>query len=449
MNILKVHENYNGSSIHSPTIQIVEGGFYANHNDLIANIDFSMANNLFINNNIDKTKLNHGTAVAGIIGARGDNNEGIKGIVPFGKITAYMFAQREDGRLLLSSEDLKEAWLDTRRANEITISSNSWTSCIENGTFYDDLLKQGSEKLRDGKGRIYVFASGNFRGENEYCSNASTNLQTMLNNPYSIVVAGLTKEDKLYELSTKGANILVSAYGSNNDILSTSSTSYDYANFGGTSAAAPMVAGGVGLLLEACPNLTYRDVKYILAKTAIKVDLDNPSWVRNSANLLYSTDYGFGKLNVYDSINMCKNNYELLPLEKNFEEIYDFSVQINQNQVLNLSVTQNFKASWVGIYLDGKIDNIGKYQFVLQSPNGTQIELIHENNAAKHLDIDTTKNEGFYLSEYSKSEIFRLSSVGFLDEDIVGNWQLKINGYDIDNQNNYLLKKVKLQIIGY
>lgn len=375
--------------------------------------------------------------------------EGIKGIVPFGKITAYMFNQREDGRLLLGSEDLKQAWLNTRRANEITVSSNSWTNCIENATFYDDLLKQGSDTLRDGKGRIYVFASGNFRNENDYCPNASTNLQTMLNNPYSIVVSGITKEDKIYDLSTKGANILVSAYGSNNDILSTSSTIYDYANFGGTSAAAPMVSGGIALLLEACPSLTYRDVQYILAKTATKIDLSNNSWIKNGANLLYSTDYGFGKLNVYDAINMCKNNYKLLDLKKEFEKVYDFSVQIDEIQVLNMDVSESFKATWVGIYLDGKIDDIGKYQFILQSPKGTQIELIHGNNAAKDLDIDTTKNVGFYLGEYSKTEIFRLSSVGFLDEDIEGNWKILIKGYDIDNQNNSLLKKVKLQIIGY
>lgn len=72
LNILKVHENYDGSSENGSTVQIVEGGFYANHNDLIANIDFSMANDLFLNNNVDKSRLNHGTAVAGIIGARGN-----------------------------------------------------------------------------------------------------------------------------------------------------------------------------------------------------------------------------------------------------------------------------------------------------------------------------------------------------------------------------------------
>ena len=43
----------------------------------------------------------------------------------------------------------------------------------------------------------------------------------------------------------------------------------------GTSAATPNVAGVVAMMLEANPNLTVRDIKYILAKTAKKVD---PTW---------------------------------------------------------------------------------------------------------------------------------------------------------------------------
>ena len=41
-------------------------------------------------------------------------------------------------------------------------------------------------------------------------------------------------------------------------------------SFNGTSSAAPSVAGVVALMLEANPNLTWRDVKHILATTADK-----------------------------------------------------------------------------------------------------------------------------------------------------------------------------------
>ena len=40
----------------------------------------------------------------------------------------------------------------------------------------------------------------------------------------------------------------------------------------GTSTSVPLVAGGVALLLETEPGLTWRDVKHILAKTARRID---------------------------------------------------------------------------------------------------------------------------------------------------------------------------------
>ena len=42
----------------------------------------------------------------------------------------------------------------------------------------------------------------------------------------------------------------------------------------GTSSATPVTSGSIALILEANPKLTWRDVKYILAKTATMVDPD-------------------------------------------------------------------------------------------------------------------------------------------------------------------------------
>jgi Subtilase family/Proprotein convertase P-domain len=78
----------------------------------------------------------------------------------------------------------------------------------------------------------------------------------------------------------------------------------------GTSAAAATITGVVALMLEANPDLTWRDVRAILARTSRRVDaarastritLANgelyeaePGWLRNGAGLWFHNWYGYG-----------------------------------------------------------------------------------------------------------------------------------------------------------
>ena len=68
--------------------------------------------------------------------------------------------------------------------------------------------------------------------------------------------------------------------------------------FGGTSAAAPMAAGVVALMLAARPPsadaLRLADVREVLARTARRVDVHDAEWVQNDAALWFSPWYGFG-----------------------------------------------------------------------------------------------------------------------------------------------------------
>ena len=96
----------------------------------------------------------------------------------------------------------------------------------------------------------------------------------------------------------------------------------------GTSSAAPSVSGVAALMLEANPNLTWRDVGYILAKTARKVDpdiakdaravsftalgstealtLDLP-WQTNSAGFNFQNRYGFGLIDATAAVALAQN----------------------------------------------------------------------------------------------------------------------------------------------
>ena len=81
--------------------------------------------------------------------------------------------------------------------------------------------------------------------------------------------------------------------------------------FNGTSSAAPTVAGVVALMLEANANLTWRDVKHILATTAVQVgtlsytflSVVQYEWETNSAGYKFHNWYGFGKVDAGEAVS--------------------------------------------------------------------------------------------------------------------------------------------------
>ena len=89
--------------------------------------------------------------------------------------------------------------------------------------------------------------------------------------------------------------------------------------FNGTSSAAPIVSGAVALLLQANPKLTWRDVKHILAKTAVPVDpgmpatkvaacgsyVAEPAWTAKKAGFNFHNWYGFGRIDVDAAVAMA------------------------------------------------------------------------------------------------------------------------------------------------
>ena len=95
----------------------------------------------------------------------------------------------------------------------------------------------------------------------------------------------------------------------------------------GTSAAAPSLAGIAALVLEANPALNWLDVKYILAKTARKVDDDiaaganavtytplaatqalvlSDPWITNQGRFHFQSRYGFGLADAAAAVAMAR-----------------------------------------------------------------------------------------------------------------------------------------------
>uniref|UniRef100_UPI002B41143D S8 family serine peptidase n=1 Tax=Photorhabdus africana TaxID=3097554 RepID=UPI002B41143D len=87
----------------------------------------------------------------------------------------------------------------------------------------------------------------------------------------------------------------------------------DYTSMQGTSFAAPIISGVVALMLEANPNLGYRDVQQILALSARKINDPSTAWSDNSSHswngggMHTSNDYGFGQIDARAAVRLAES----------------------------------------------------------------------------------------------------------------------------------------------
>ena len=415
-------------------IQVVDEGVEKDHEDLVDNLDTIRSIDA-VSGKSGILGINgpHGTRCAGIIAARGYNGIGTRGIAPFAKISSVNWIKNQQ------ITELEKAWFSGDGANDIVVSSNSWGSCTNYKSTAQEqerILSLGASLLRYGLGRVYVFSAGNSRDGGYGCptgSIGSANLDEARNNQYVITVAALKKDDTFASYSNSGSNILISAYGGAgdaSDYIYTPTKGNAYTKFAGTSASAPVISGVVALILEACPRLDYKEVQYLIAKTATLIDKANPNWVKNSAGMYHSIDYGYGKINPVSAINACKKGLYKLPQSFDVTKDVKVSKAINANTNIQVDITidKAFKARWVGVNIDGRFNHFNNVDIYLISPQGVKTQLIHKNSPL-----------------YSMNENIRLGSFAFIDEPTKGVWKLEIN-----NKNTAdILNSVSLNIVGH
>jgi|GEM_PF-2250220 len=452
LNLVDVYHNYMGYNYGEHIIvQIVDTGIDTDHEDLEVNMDLSRS---YDGGNVGDPSGTHphGTKVTGIIASRAFNGKGVRGIIPFAKIAGsnWLNAQRTPA--------LEKAWLTGDGANEISVSNNSWGSYYDTDTLYEDIMELGTSTLRDGKGRIYVFSAGNDRG-----SKGNANLQYALSNRYAIAVAGLKHNNTYADYSTPGSNILVSGYSGNyyqdsptigtTTIMGTSNNTGDIDSkttwtedvdenyvytMNGTSAASPTVAASIALVLEACPDLTWRDVKYLIAKHAKQIDSSNSTWVMNAADtpLTHSIDYGFGLIDPQGMIDDCTTNYVNLPAEKSqtVSKVFNEFIPDDRNTYsFDLNVTEDFTLEWVEATIHCSTPYASDYKVELVSPDGTKTTLMTEDT---DLEVNHWMSGGF-----------RMSTPAMLGEKSKGMWRVDMT--DQLNGDTGTLNTIELKVYGH
>ena len=160
-----------------------------------------------------------------------------------------------------------------------------------------DAIKAGVTDGRGGKGIVYVFSSGN-----EYTASGNANFEGYLNSRYVMTVGAVGMDLLHSSYSSTGASVFVSAPGGDGGDVRGMVTANPVATGTscgdggvGTSYATPIVSGVAALMLEANPNLGWRDVQGIIATTSKMPDDDGdlPRSV-NAAGIGHSYQYGFG-----------------------------------------------------------------------------------------------------------------------------------------------------------
>lgn len=186
----------------------------------------------------------HGTHVAGIIGAVGNNGIGVAGVNWNVQIMPLKFmGSTGSGPTSAAIQALNYAVNMGAK-----ISNNSWGGGGYNQALYDAINNARS------RGHIYVAAAGNAGSNNDVTPfyPSSYNLSNV------VAVAATTSSDSLAGYSNYGAvNVDIGAPG---DSIFSTMPGGGYGYKSGTSMAAPMVAGALSLVWDYHPTWTYSQV---------------------------------------------------------------------------------------------------------------------------------------------------------------------------------------------
>lgn len=273
--------NKTGSS--SVVVGIIDEGVQINHADLAANIwknpreiagnrmdddgnglvddvngwDFAGNNNSVY----DGTADDHGTHVAGTIGAVGGNGAGVAGVCWNVKMIPVKFLGSTGGttaNAIKAVDYLTD--LKTRHNLNLVASNNSW-----GGGGFSQLLSDAIGRANSA-GILFIAAAGNASSNNDAVANYPSNYSQ----PNIIAVAAITSTSALASYSNFGATqVDIGAPGSG--IWSTvpgRKNASSYASYDGTSMATPHVTGACALYASINPGASAEQIRTAILNSA-------------------------------------------------------------------------------------------------------------------------------------------------------------------------------------
>ena len=501
-------------------VAIVDSGLEIAHEDLAQNVVHDGSWD-FICDDPNPTSLDtegdHGTSVAGIIAARSENGIGLTGIAGRASLKGFNLVSIEAQTIPNYLAALGGS-SDKPRSTDVSIFNQSFgvntvhDIQIEQFGIYRLLEKQyknGVNKLRDGKGAIYIKAAGNgflkyaVNGKLANCVDASkfgiscqnANMDPINVVPYNIVVGAIDADGKHSSYSTTGSSLWISAPGgesgmdpnyANGDNLNAykpaivttdqSGCNNGYnphfiynsfqggkhhlnpdcnytSTFNGSSSAAPIVSGVVALVLAANNELSWRDVKHILVKTAKQVDPTNKGasimmrdtkykmelgWITNKAGYKFHNYYGFGAVDAQAAVNLATGYKSHLGpfIEKDLVTKNNTNLEIPKRSFTGTTDAVNYptdlKIEMVQIWIKLTHSSTGDLGIKLISPSGTESFLLNIfNGFSNDHDLDLYLASNTFYGESTLGE-WRINVVDPFNNREKGkliSWGIKIYGH--------------------
>ena len=218
------------------------------------------------NNNtvFDGVGDDHGSHVAGTIGAVGGNGFGVAGVVWNVKLLNAKFLGRRGGTTANAIKAVDYFTdLKTRHGLNIVATNNSW-----GGRGFSKALQDAIERANE-KGILFVAAAGNDGTNND----ASPHYPGNYPNANIIAVASITSTGGLSSFSNYGATTVdIGAPGSGIwstvPVSSKGAVVAGYASYSGTSMATPHVSGGVALYASTHAGATAAQIKAAILNSA-------------------------------------------------------------------------------------------------------------------------------------------------------------------------------------
>lgn len=451
VNATDVWDNYQGTGV---LVGIVDDGLQVTHPDLVANVatNGGLHANWAGGATNDPTPLrtgdNHGTPMAGLVAARGNNSLGVCGVAPRATLV---------GLRLISGPvtDANEIRAHLHAMDRIAVKNNSWSRDTDTGVFTTrqtagviSAIQEAVTKGRNGLGTVFIWAAGN--GAENYrrgffagprFSQDVSNYDGYANNIQVIAVGALDPTGVKSSYTERGANVAISAPSSrfigfgdadlgvvSTDLVGAAGldpTDYTVSvRTGGTSAAAAQVSGVVALMLESNPDLSWRDVKEILMRSAKPVDNGDTGWIKNAAGFSFNPLYGAGKVDASAAVDLSRSwsslSSSLRSATRSLTGINLAPVDNDPAGVTStFTFTESFRMESLTLTWSGSGFTIHDLVFYVTSPSGTTVRLnaVREDDYSTNLIRDLTFSTPYFWGESSAGTW----SVRIVDEYLGGN----------------------------